>query len=81
MNNETADEMLVVPVQSSDPGALFQGLPRSQQKTLWAGFKEKSKGGEDRFKISELFVDERCSQAILDFLATTDVGSAGRGGR
>jgi len=23
---------------------------------------------------SELFADERCSQAILDFLATTDVG-------
>jgi len=28
----------------------------------------------DRTKIAELFADERCSQAILDFLATTDVG-------
>ena len=30
--------------------------------------------GKDRFKISELFADERCSKAILDFLATTEVG-------
>jgi len=28
--------------------------------------------GRDRTKIAELFADERCSQAILDFLATTD---------
>ena len=28
----------------------------------------------DRTKVAELFADERCSQAILDFLATTDVG-------
>jgi len=30
--------------------------------------------GRDRTEIAELFADERCSQAILDFLATTDVG-------
>jgi len=30
--------------------------------------------GKDRFKIRDLFADERCSRAILDFLATTDVG-------
>jgi len=29
--------------------------------------------GKDRFKIWDLFADERCSQAILGFLAT-DVG-------
>ena len=29
--------------------------------------------GRGRSKITELFADERCSQAILDFLATTDV--------
>jgi len=28
----------------------------------------------DRTKMAELFADERCSKAILDFLATTDVG-------
>jgi len=40
-------------------------------------------GGGTRTKITELFADERCRQAILDFLAT-DVGrTAGRptGGR
>ena len=30
--------------------------------------------GKSRFKIRDLFADERCSRAILDFLATTDVG-------
>ena len=30
--------------------------------------------GRDRTKIAELFADERCSQEILDFLATIDVG-------
>jgi len=30
--------------------------------------------GKDRTKIAELFADERCSQALLYFLATTDVG-------
>ena len=30
--------------------------------------------GRDRTKIAELFTDERCSQAIPDFLTTTDVG-------
>jgi hypothetical protein len=28
----------------------------------------------NRFKIRDLFADERCSRAILDLLATTDVG-------
>ena len=28
----------------------------------------------DCTKIAKLFADERCSQAILNFLATTDVG-------
>ena len=28
----------------------------------------------DRTGIAELLADERCSQAVLDFLATTDVG-------
>jgi hypothetical protein len=29
---------------------------------------------KDRFKIRDLFVDERCSRAILDFFSTTHVG-------
>jgi len=35
---------------------------------------EDGRRGKDRFKVSELFADERCSKAILDFLATTEVG-------
>ena len=30
--------------------------------------------GRDRTSIAELLADERCSQAVIDFLATTDVG-------
>jgi len=30
--------------------------------------------GRDRTSIAELLADERCSQAVLDFLATTKVG-------
>jgi len=30
--------------------------------------------GKDRFKIRDLLADGRCSQAVLDFLSTTDVG-------
>jgi len=31
--------------------------------------------GKDRFTIRDLFADERCTSAILDFLRTTKVGS------
>jgi hypothetical protein len=30
-------------------------------------------GGKEQFKMRELFADERCSQAILGFLSTTDL--------
>ena len=30
--------------------------------------------GRDRTSIAELLADERCSQAVLEFLATTEVG-------
>lgn len=33
--------------------------------------------GKDRLKIQDLFARKRCSRAILDFLATTDVGRRG----
>jgi len=41
------------------------------------GVEGKRGGGECRFKIRDLLVDVRalrCSQAVLDFLSTTDVG-------
>ena len=61
---------------------MFKNCPqwKSQQKTLWGnrpGGGLKLPGptrGRDRTKIAEVFADERCSQAILDFLATTDIG-------
>jgi len=57
---------------------MFKNCPhwKSQQKTLWATVLEETKKlpGPTRGEITELFADERCRQAILDFLATTDVG-------
>ena len=61
---------------------LFKNCPqwKSQQKTLWATVLEETRKlpgplwGRDRTSIAELLADERCSQAVLDFLATTDVG-------
>ena len=41
--------------------------------------REETGRGKDRFKISELFADERCSKGTLDFLATTEVGRTGGG--
>jgi hypothetical protein len=35
--------------------------------------------GKYRFKIRDLSADERCSQAILDFLSTADVERLGPG--
>ena len=56
-----------------------------QQKTLWATVLEETGGdleetwrppgsarSRDRTRITELFDDERCSQANFDFLTTTD---------
>ena len=47
---------------------------KNQQKLLWSAVREATKHGKDRFKISELFADERCTQAVLGFQGTTDVG-------
>jgi len=61
---------------------LFNNCPqwRCQQKTLWTTvLKETTKlpgptRRRDRTGIAELLADERCSQAVLQFFATTDVG-------
>ena len=61
---------------------LFKNCPqwRCQQKTLWTTvLKETTKlpgptRRRDRTSIAELLADERCSQAVLQFLATSDVG-------
>ena len=62
---------------------LFKNCPqwKSQKKTLWTAVLEETKKlpgptrGSDRTNIAELLTDERCSKAVLVFLATTDVGS------
>jgi len=48
---------------------------KSQQKTLWTTAQEETGPGPDRTKIAELSADERCSKAILDYLARDARGS------
>jgi len=54
----------------------FKCCPRwkRQQEILWAEVRRETGKGKGLFKIRDHFADERCSQAILDLLATTDVG-------
>jgi len=49
----------------------------AQRRFLWAEVWQAARRGKDRFGIRGLFVRERCSWAILDFLSTTDVGRRG----
>src|SRR5258705_7286085 len=57
---------------------LFKSCPawREQQKALWKEVRKKTKRGRDRFRMADLFADERCSKAVLRFLETTGVGKA-----
>ena len=47
---------------------------KEQQKILWAEVWAEVGRGKSRFKIGDLLADEKSSQAVLDFLSTTDVG-------
>jgi len=65
---------------------LFKVCPewKALRKILWAEVRKESGSGNGRFKIREHLTDEMCSQAVLDFFSTTDVGglcSAGQGRR
>ena len=51
---------------------------RRQQKVLWKEVRQQTRRGRDRFWIADLFADERCTEAILTFLETTDVGRRAR---
>jgi ribonuclease HI len=51
---------------------------KKQQKILWKAVRLQTKRGRDRFRIADLFADERCTEAILEFLETTDVGRKAR---
>ena len=45
---------------------------KAQQKILWAEVRKETGRWKSRWKIRDLD-DERCSQAVLDFLTATDV--------
>jgi len=62
------------PTQTRDH--LLKWCPRwkEQQKTLWREVYKETGRGKRRWRAHELFAEQRCSQALLDFLTTTDVG-------
>jgi len=47
---------------------------RMQQKILWEEVKRETGKWKSRWKIQDLLADRRCSQVVLDFLTSTDVG-------
>jgi len=47
---------------------------RPQQNAMWALVEKETKRGKRKWSMAELFADERCSGAILEFIRTTDVG-------
>ena len=55
---------------------LFKVCPewKTQQKTLWAEVLKETKRRKSRWTVRDLMADERCGQAVLDFLSSTDVG-------
>jgi len=55
---------------------LFKVCPqwKMQQKILWAEVQKETGRWKSQWKIRDLLADERCGQAVLDFLSTTDVG-------
>jgi ribonuclease HI len=63
--NEKADEWVKLAA-----GAEWRG----QQRKLWVEVRKETGRGKSRWKVRDLLADERCSRAVLDFLATTDVG-------
>jgi len=62
--------------QTQNQDHLFKERPRwkPQQKILWAEVKKETRRWKDRRKVRDLLVDGRCSQAVLDFLSSTEVG-------
>ena len=47
---------------------------KSQQAILWAEVWKKTKKRKGQVQISELFAEEKCSPAVLNFLRSTGVG-------
>jgi hypothetical protein len=65
-----------VSLQTQTREHLLKDYPQweCQQKILWVEVREETGRGTHHFEIRDLFADERCSQAVLYFLATIDVG-------
>jgi hypothetical protein len=55
---------------------IFKNCPewKLQQQVLRAEVRRETGRGKNWFKIRDLLTDDRCSQAVPDFLSTTDVG-------
>ena len=70
------DEVLVVLPVKQIREHLFKHCStwRSQQNAMWALVAKETKRRKRRWKMAELFADERCSGSILEFLRTADVG-------
>jgi len=47
---------------------------KTQQKILWAEVRKAMGRWKDRWKARDLLAEAECSRAVLDFLASTDVG-------
>ena len=47
---------------------------KKEQKVLWKEVWKETGRGRERWKAHELFAEGGCSQAVLDFLSSTDVG-------
>jgi len=45
-----------------------------QQKILWAEVLKETKRWKSRWTVRDLLADGRCGRAVLEFLASTDVG-------
>ena len=41
---------------------------------MWTEVRKETGRWKSRWKVRDLLADKRCSRAVLDFLATTDVG-------
>jgi len=47
---------------------------KEEQRTLWKEVYKETGRGRERWKAHQLFAEVGCSQAVLDFLSSTDVG-------
>jgi len=55
---------------------LLKRCPRwkKEQRTLWEEVYKETGRGRERWKAHELFAESACSQSVLDFLSSTEVG-------